>query len=42
MATDWMELAQKMAQAARAKVVEDRQRLEDAVAQTKRQQVPAP
>jgi hypothetical protein len=41
MAVNWIELAQKMAEAARARVAADRRRLRDILAEQQRKQGPA-
>jgi hypothetical protein len=42
MAVNWIELAQKMAEAARARVAADRKRLREILAERQRKQGPAP
>jgi hypothetical protein len=41
MAVDWIEIAQKMAETARARVAADRQRLREILAERQRKQGPA-
>jgi len=41
MAVNWIELAQKMAETARARVAADRKRLREILAERQRKQVPA-
>jgi hypothetical protein len=41
MAEDWVKLAQKMAEAARAQVAADRKRLREILAERQRKQAPA-
>ena len=41
MAVNWLELAQKMAEAARARVAADRKRLKEILAERQRNQAPA-
>jgi len=41
MAEDWVELAQKMAQAARAQLAADRKQLREILAERQRKQAPA-